>query len=75
MSFISNHSNKENFITIFSNFTKSDGNLIFRSYIENNKQELQNVIDKINNLQNNNIFTWEYDVQKKKFIIPDESKI
>jgi len=71
--FISNHNNKENFKAIFSNYTKTDSSKYLDKYIENNKKEIQNVIDKINNFQNNNIFNWDYDVQKGKFILPDES--
>ena len=71
--FIFEHSNKENFINIFSNFTKTDGNEILNDYLVNN-HELQILIDKLNNFQNNNINNWEFDIQKKKFILPDESK-
>jgi hypothetical protein len=75
LDFISRHKNKENFLVIFSNYTKADASDIFQEYTENNKNEIQNVIDKINNFPNNNNFNWEYDIQKKKFIMPDESKL
>jgi len=60
-------------LAIFTNSTKADVSESLEQYIENNKKEIQNVIDKINNIQNNYIFNWEYDVQRKKFIMPDES--
>lgn len=60
-------------MAIFSNYTKSDASEFYQEYIETNKREIQNVIDKINNFQNDINFNWEYDVQNRKFIMPDES--
>ncbi len=60
-------------MAIFTNYTKADVSDDLEQYTESNRKEIQNVIDKINNIQNNYIFNWEYDVQRKKFVMPDES--
>ena len=73
LDYIATHNNKDNFLAIFTNYTKADASDNFEQFTESNKKEIQNVIDKINNIKNNNKFNWEYDVQKKKFIMPDES--
>lgn len=73
--FITNHNNTDIFLAIFSNYTKSDASFYLEKYLDNSKREIQNYIDKINNIKNNYIFNWEYDAQKKQFTLPDESTI
>lgn len=73
--YIPNHSNKENFIAIFGNYTKADVTKDLNGYIDNNNKEIQYVIDKINNFQTNNIIDWEFDSAKQKFTLPDESNL
>ena len=73
--YISTHSNKENFIAIFSNFTKLNGEVILNEYVENNKgKDIQSMIDNINQIKNKHLTRWEYDTQKGKFVLPDDSK-
>jgi len=75
--YIPNHSNKENFIAIFGNYTnnKSDVTKDLDKYLENNHKDIQSVIDKINNFQTNNIVDWDFDTTRQKFTLPDESKL
>lgn len=74
--YISSHNNKENFIAIFSNFTKLNGEVLLNEYIENmNGKDLQSIIDNINQIKNKYVTRWEFDTQKGKFILPDDSKI
>ena len=74
--YISTHSNKENFIAIFSNFTKLNGEILYEEYVDKNiKKDLQNIIDNINQRKTKHLTKWEYESSKRKFILPDDSKI
>lgn len=74
--YISTHSNHENFIAIFSNFTKLNGEILYEEYVDNNiKKNLQNIIDNINEIKIKHLTKWEYDSSKRKFVLPDDSKI
>jgi len=74
--YISTHSNQENFIAIFSNFTKLNGEILYEEYVDNNiKKNLQNIIDNINEIKIKHLTKWEYDSSKRKFVLPDDSKI
>ena len=71
--YIPAHSNKENFIAIFGNYTKTDVTKDLNGYLENTDKDIQFLIDKINNFQTNNIVDWDFDTTKQKFTLPDES--
>lgn len=74
--FISSHNNKENFIAIFSNFTRLNGEVLFEEYIRDNREkDLQAIIDNINNIKTKHVTKWEFESSKGKFILPDDSKI
>jgi hypothetical protein len=73
--FLSSHSNRENFIAMFSNFTKINGEGLYQSYIQATyKKGPQYVIDKMNNIGSKNVDKWEYDTNLKKFKLSEESK-
>ena len=75
--FITSHSNKENFITIFSNFTRLNGEILYEEYIESkHHKDIQSVLDNLNKLNSKgNVNNWDFDPKKGKFIVTDESKI
>lgn len=72
--YILTHNNKDNFIFVFNNYTKADGETIYKNYIQNNyRKDINSVLDNLNNIKNSNTDTWDYDLIKGKFILPDES--
>jgi hypothetical protein len=73
--FILTNSNKENFISIFSNFTKMNGEEIYEEYIATKyHKDLQSILDDINGIKFKNVNGWNYDHVMKKFILPDDGK-
>src|SRR5690606_829850 len=43
--FISTKSNKDNFIAVFSNFTKINGEILYNQYNNKKSKDIQNLID------------------------------
>lgn len=74
--FLSTHNNKDNFITLFTKYTKLNSESLYNQYISNkNNRGLQAEIDKINNINNRHLDSWEFNQQEGKFILPDNSII
>jgi len=72
--YITTHSNKDIFITIFSNYTKLDGLQLYNNFINSDRRnDMQFKIDKINNLNSRNIDKWQYDSIIKKFRLSEDS--
>jgi hypothetical protein len=72
--YITKHSNKDIFITIFSNFTKLDGLQLYNNFINSDRRnDMQFKIDKINNLNSRNVDKWQYDSIIKKFRLSEDS--
>jgi len=73
--FIINHSNKDNFITIFSNVTQVNGEFLFNQFAEENKAKtLQKTIDEINNIKAKNNDKWTFNSLTNRFDLPEEMK-
>ena len=73
--FILTHSNKENFIALFSNFTRLNGEVLYNEYIESkHHKDIQYQLDDLNNFKFKNVMNWEFDHNNKNFILPDEIK-
>ena len=74
--FIYSHNNKDNFIAVFSNFTRTDGENIYNEYLQTkHKKDIQSILDNINNFKFKNVNSWSFDSSKGKFVLPDDSKI
>lgn len=74
--FLMSHSNKDNFIAIFSNFTHSNGEEIYKDFIEGRYQkDVQSMLDNLNNFKVKYVDKWEYDTLRGRFNLPDESKL
>lgn len=72
--FLQSHNNKDNFIAIFTNFTRLNGEVIYNKYMNKNK-DMQSLIDSINNYKYHNLDNWDFDPVKKKFILSEDSII
>lgn len=73
--FISTHNNKENFVTIFSNFTRLNGEILFNEYYNKKYNgDIQIMLDNLNNIKQKNLNDWDFDIIKRKFALPDDSK-
>jgi hypothetical protein len=71
--FILSHSNKDNFIAIFSNFTRLNGEVLYNEYIESkHHKDIQFQLDDLNNFKFKNVMSWEFDNIRKNFVLPDE---
>ncbi len=73
--FLTSNNNKDIFTAIFTNFTRSNGEVIYNDYLleqsEHNKSDLQSIIDDINNIKSKS-GEWEY--KNGRFNLPDDSK-
>lgn len=74
--FLVNHSNEENFIAVFSNFTNSNGRELYNSYMQDvYLKDIQTILDDINNVKRGYGSKWKFDPVRKKYILPDKSKM
>jgi hypothetical protein len=71
--FILSHSNKENFIAIFSNFTRLNGEVLYDEYLESkHHKDIQSQLDDLNNFKIRNVNNWEFDSTRGKLVLSDE---
>jgi hypothetical protein len=71
-SFLVSHNNRENFVAVFSNFTRLNGEFLYDQYV-NREKDIQSLIDDLNKLKSKSLDNWQYDSAKGKFILPEES--
>ncbi len=72
-SFMVSHNNRENFIAVFSNFTRLNGEVLYDQYVHREK-DIQTLIDNLNHVKSKNLDKWDYDSVKGKFLLPDDGK-
>ncbi len=71
--YLTSHNNRQNFVAVFSNFTRLNGDLLYDQYVSK-QRDMQSLMDDINNIKIRNLDKWEYDAAKRKFVLPDDSK-
>lgn len=73
--FIKNHSNKENFIVIFSNYTQKDGRILYKEYKDKKlNNSIQDILDNLNKIQIESDKDFEFDSLNNRFIASSSVK-